>query len=75
MLNRIGYGKGIVVFEPEPPIKIGGAYQPQHAYYSPDQEWLNTFFYGPTSYWETKHMDSIWAIIFLLGFVVLIMGG
>ena len=71
MLNRIGYGKGIVVFEREPRVQIGRAYQPQQ-YPHEDQEWIQQVLF---SQYRSSYMEFIWAVLFLIGFVVLVMGG
>ena len=75
MLNRINPGSGNVEFVKERDIRIGSAYQPKPFQMCEDHNWVQDMaFNKKTYYMENYLVDAIWGILFLIGFVVFVMG-
>jgi len=76
MLNRVGYGKGIVVFEREPRVQIGKAYtRPYEHPDMDDQMWVQQVLFSKFRGEFFMDMDNIVALLFFVGILIVFAGG
>jgi len=76
MLNRVGYGKGIVVFEREPQVQIGRAYtRPYEHPDVDDQMWIQSILVNKFRGEFFMDMDNIIALLFFVGILIVFAGG
>ena len=70
MLNRIGYGRGQVIFVSEPQVIIGSAYTPPTHTLSEDEGWIQ----NDLLHEKQSHMNDIALYITLIAFAILLLG-